>query len=197
LKQRMDEAGTSVGSQQSLRWLEEHGDALYAYALSRVRSPEVAEDLVQETLLAALTSASSFEGRSAYRTWLLGILKHKLIDHLRKTIRQRPVTDLTDDFRDPFFTSDGRWNEAAPSWDAEPDALLERQEFRDILKTCMSKMPGRMAQLFWLREAEDVQTEAICKELEITPTNAWTLLHRARLSLRRCLNENWFKDGDR
>jgi RNA polymerase sigma-70 factor (ECF subfamily) len=195
--QVMDPTGASVGSQDSLRWLEEHGDALYAYALPRVRNPDVAEDLVQDTLLAALTSAGSFEGRSAYRTWLLGILKHKLVDHLRKTIRQRPVTDLTDDFRDAFFTKDGHWKEAAPSWDAEPDALLERQEFRDALSECMSKMPGRMAQLFWLREAEDVKTETICKELEITPTNAWTLLHRARLSLRRCLNENWFKAGDR
>jgi len=193
----MNQSGASAESQQSLRWLEEHGDALYAYALPRVRSPDVAEDLVQETLLAALASTSSFEGRSAYRTWLLGILKHKLIDHLRKRIRQRPVTDLTDDFRDSFFTDDGHWKTAAPAWNAEPDALLEQQEFRDVLKDCMSKMPGRMAQLFWLREAEEIKTEQLCKDLEITPTNAWTLLHRARLSLRRCLNENWFEAGDR
>ena len=183
--------GTSRNA-QGLHWLDEHGDALYAYALSRVRNPDVAEDLVQETLLAAIKGQKDFGGRSAERTWLTGILKHKLIDHLRKSTRQRPLSELDVDVAEEFFDSRGQWKVSSSDWQGRPDALLEREEFRDVLQGCLSKLPSRIAQLFWLREAEDVSTEQLCQELGITPTNVWTMLHRARLGLRRCLGENWF-----
>src|SRR5947209_8093035 len=99
----------SKDSSSALHWLEEHGDALYAYALTRVRSADAAEDIVQETLLAALTAKETFAGQSAQRTWLLGILKHKLIDHLRKSIRQRPLTELDADVTAECFTEQGEW----------------------------------------------------------------------------------------
>ena len=176
----------------AVRWLDEHGDALYAYALPRVRNADAAEDLVQETLLAAIKGHKDFAGLSAERTWLTGILNHKLIDHLRKSARQRPLSELEVDVSEEFFDRRGQWKTASPDWEGRPDALLERAEFREVLQGCLSKLPGRLAQLFWLREAEDVATDELCQELGITPTNVWTMLHRARLGLRRCLGENWF-----
>jgi RNA polymerase sigma-70 factor (ECF subfamily) len=181
----------------ALRWLEEHGDALYAYALPRVRNPDLAEDLVQETLLAGLAGRERFAGQSAERTWLMGILKHKLIDYLRKSIRQRPLSELDLDVTSEFFTEHGHWKVSGPSWEGRPEAALEQAEFRAVLSRCLAKLPSRIAQLFWLREAEGVTTEQLCQELGITPTNVWTMLHRARLGLRRCLNENWFESGDK
>jgi RNA polymerase sigma-70 factor (ECF subfamily) len=176
-----------------LRWLEEHGDALYAYALARVRNSDAAEDIVQETLVAALSARGSFSGKSSERTWLLGILKHKLIDHLRKSIRQRPLSELDVDVTAEFFSEAGQWRVSSPDWQGRPDAALEHKEFREVLNACLGKLPARIAQLFWLREAEGVSTEQLCQELQLTPTNVWTMLHRARLGLRRCLSENWFE----
>ncbi len=183
--------GTSPNA-QALHWLDEHGDALYAYAFPRVRNPDVAEDLVQETLLAAIKGHKDFAGLSAERTWLTGILKHKLIDHLRRSTRQRPLSELDVEVTEEFFDARGQWKVSSPDWRGRPDALLEREEFRDVLQSCLSKLPSRIAQLFWLHEAEEVSTEQLCQELGITPTNVWTMLHRARLGLRRCLGENWF-----
>jgi RNA polymerase sigma-70 factor (ECF subfamily) len=188
----MELADGTTNNTRAVRWLEEHGDALYAYALPRVRNSDSAEDLVQETLLAAIKAHKSFAGLSAERTWLTGILKHKLIDHLRRSVRQRPLSELDVDVTEEFFDSRGRWKAASPEWQGRPDALLERDEFRRVLQSCLSKLPSRIAQLFWLREAEDVSTDQLCQELGITPTNVWTMLHRARLGLRRCLGENWF-----
>jgi RNA polymerase sigma-70 factor (ECF subfamily) len=182
----------SQNSSAAVGWLDQHGDALYAFALQRVRSADAAEDIVQETLLAALTAQEKFQGQSSERTWLMGILKHKLIDHLRQSVRQRPLSELNVDVTSEFFTEHGEWRISSPDWQGRPDAALEQQEFRKVLNDCLAKLPSRIAQLFWLREAEGVSTEQLCKDLEITPTNAWTMLHRARLGLRRCLSDNWF-----
>ena len=190
-------APDATDTSPALRWLEDHGDALYAYALPRVRNPDAAEDLVQETLLAGLVGLERFGGQSAERTWLMGILKHKLIDHLRKSIRQRPLSELDVDLTSEFFTEQGHWKVSGPTWEAGPESAIENQEFRQVLGRCLAKLPSRLAQLFWLREAEDISTEQLCQELGITPTNVWTMLHRARLGLRRCLNENWFESGDK
>lgn len=179
----------------ALRWLEEHGDALYAYALARVRSPEASEDLVQETLLAGLRSHHTFEALSAERTWLFGILKHKLVDHLRKSARQRPLTELDADVDAAFFTAGGHWKTSVSTWAGDPREVLENAEFRDMLSRCLSKLPARIAQLFWLREAEGMSTEQLCQELQISATNVWAMLHRARLGLRHCLSVNWFAGG--
>jgi RNA polymerase sigma-70 factor (ECF subfamily) len=191
----MQVAGGVTPNVEAVRWLEEHGDALYAYALARVRNADVAEELVQETLLAGLKGRKSFAGLSAEKTWLTGILKHKLIDHLRKSARQRPLSELEADVTDEFFNGRGEWKAPSPEWRGRPDELLERAEFRVILGQCLSKLPSRVAQLFWLKEADNVPTEDLCQELGITPTNVWTMLHRARLGLRRCLSENWFEDS--
>lgn len=180
----------------AIRWLQNHGDALYGYALPRVRSEDAAEDLVQETLLAALAGHESFSGASAERTWLIGILKHKLVDHLRRSIRQRPLTEVQADESPEMFDTRGNWRVRVSAWHGDPHAVLENAEFRDVLARCLARLPSRLAQLFWLREADGIGSEQLCQELEISPTNLWTMLHRARLRLRRCLSANWFEsDG--
>jgi len=178
------------------RWLDEHGDVLYAYAYRRTRRTDVAEDLVQETLLAGLANRENFDGRSSERTWLTGILRHKLMDHLRRAWRQRPMSEIEEEGAEDMFDRGGHWKAMPPFWDKTPGAQLENAEFRDVLHRCLEQLPPRTAQLFWLREAEEMETEALCQELEISPTNLWTMLHRARSALRQCLSVHWFgKDG--
>jgi RNA polymerase sigma-70 factor (ECF subfamily) len=178
------------------RWLEDHGDALYAYALARVRDPHAAEDLVQEALLAGLAAAGDFMGWSAERTWLIGILKHKLVDHVRRALRERPPPPQDGpDGLDELFDRRGHWKVPPSDWAADPVALAQRAEFRVVLAQCLSRLPVRMAQAFWMREAEDVETAELCRRLEVTPVNVWALLHRSRTGLRKCLGVHWF-DGD-
>lgn len=179
----------------ALGWLEAHGDALYAFALARVRDPDAAEDLVQETLLSALGSAEQFLGRSAERTWLIGILRHKLVDQLRRSLRERPVGDVAEDGMAELFDDRGHWRACPSRWSADPRELAESAEFREVLARCLARLPARMAQLFWLRESEGMETSELCEQLAVSPANLWTLLHRARCGLRRCLTLHWF-DGD-
>lgn len=174
------------------RWLTEHGDALYGYALRRTRDAHAAEDLVQETLLAAIASAGDFAGRSLERTWLIGILKHKLIDYLRQHFRQKPLADLAGDESSDFFDQRGNWKFRISSWRADPHVTAENAEFRRVLAACLSKLPPRTAHVFWLHEAESTASPDLCKDLGISATNLWTMLHRARVRLQRCLSVHWF-----
>jgi len=193
----MDTAQASNGASSAVaeRWLDEHGDALYAYALPRVRSPEAAEDLVQETLLAALANHHRFMRDASERTWLISILRHKLVDHLRRAVRQRPLREVQSPETAELFDGRGRWKVRMAAWKGDPHAVLEDTEFRGVLARCLASLPSRIAQLFWLREAEGIGSEQLCQELEISPTNLWTMMHRARLRLRGCLSVNWFESG--
>lgn len=181
-------------------WVDQHGDFLYRYALLRLRDPAVAEDVVQETFLAALQARHNFAGQSSEKTWLVGILKHKIIDHFRKISRERPVHDIElrpDDPVELFQTSGewiGHWDlERGPTeWAADPGHVLEQMEFWKVLERCLSELPARMASAFTLREMEDLSSEEICKALGISATNLWVMLHRARAHLRHCLEMNWF-----
>lgn len=177
-------------------WVDQHADAMYRYAILQVRDPRIAEELVQETFLSALQAQNSFQGRASERSWLIGILKHKIIDHIRKSSRERSVEDieaLTNE-ADKLFDESGRWKpELAPSdWNLDAKSLLEQKEFWEVLKSCLSALSGRAADAFTLREIEELKSEEVCKVLNITPTNLWVLLHRARLQLRRCLEVKWF-----
>jgi RNA polymerase sigma-70 factor (ECF subfamily) len=175
-------------------WLNEHGDYLYRFALSRLRNPHQAEDAVQETLLAAIKS-SGFEGESSARTWLTGILKHKIIDLQRKLIREQPLSDINDldafdTSMDDFFDQSGHWIEKPQTVDMPEDAL-EQKQFLSILGNCINRLPTKLAAIFMLRDVHETDNENICKELEITATNAWVMLYRARMGLRKCLEMNW------
>jgi RNA polymerase sigma-70 factor (ECF subfamily) len=173
-------------------WLNEHGDYLYRFALARLRDPHQAEDVVQETFLAAIKS-SSFAEQSAPRTWLTGILKHKIIDVMRKNVREVAVSDLVNEDEastDDFFDAAGHWADKPLKWDL-PENALEQQQFLGILQMCMDRLPSKLAVLFLMRDVHDTDNEEICKELNITTTNAWVMLYRARLGLRKCLEINW------
>lgn len=181
-------------------WVDQHGDALYRYALLRLRDSQRAEDAVQETFLAALKAQNSFGGQSSERTWLIGILKHKIIDHFRKTSREVPAVFEGESGAEDEeqFRVTGEWighwkKETAPQeWGAGPDALMQSKDFWEILQACLNHMPQRMAQAFTLREIDEMTTEEICETLQITTSNFWVLIHRARLHLRRCLETKYF-----
>lgn len=177
------------------QWLNLYGDILYRYGLARVRDAGVAEDLVQETLLAALQARGSYAGQASERTWLIGILKHKIMDYFRKTSREnsREFYDrLAGDENSEFFDSQGNWQGAVSSW-SSPDNLLQQEQFFDALQACIERLPPRLAQLFILRELDGMGNDEICQLLAIsTLNNFWVMMSRARLQLRHCLDLNWF-----
>jgi RNA polymerase sigma-70 factor (ECF subfamily) len=176
-------------------WVDQHGDYLFRYALMRVRDPKIAEDLVQETFLAALRSKERFSGRSSERTWFTGILKHKIIDQFRKSSREQPISDLgsEDDTNiERLFDEKGHWKIGPERWDTDPTKAHEQEEFWHTFQGCMQNLPVRIADAFSLRELEGLETEEICTTLDISKSNLWVMLHRARLQLRECLETNWF-----
>ncbi len=175
-------------------WVDQHGDYLYRYALFRIRDPHVAEDLVQETLLAALEARSKFAGHSSERTWLVGILKHKIIDYLRQRHREPSfdTSDSADVLTEEFFTRMGMWKLKPDEWILDPEAALNRKEFWDVFARCLSQLPTRQADAFVLREIEGLDNKEISKVLNVSATNLWVMLHRARMRLRRCLEIHWF-----
>ena len=161
----------------------------------QLRDAAAAEDAVQEALLAALAGESNFAGRSNLRTWLTGILKHKIVDTVRRQSREQPVSELEPEREagefDDLFDSRGHWAEAPDAWD-QPESALGQQQFLAALEACLRALPERSARVFMMREHLGLETPEICKELEITPTHCWVMLHRARMSLRLCLEKNWF-----
>lgn len=181
-------------------WVNQHGDYLYNYAYSRLRNEIAAEDAVQETFLAALKGRRSFSGASSERTWLIGILKHKVVDYWRQAVREIPSgqVDTLLCESEKVMRDSGEWKGAwipdrSPlDWGDDPSGNLEKKEFWKVMDSCIKALPPRMAGVFTLHEMEEISTEEICKDLNITPTNLWVILHRARRQLRRCLELNWF-----
>jgi RNA polymerase sigma-70 factor (ECF subfamily) len=180
---------TAPGADASA-WLERHGDALYRYARARVGLRELAEDLVQETLLAALQSRDRFQSRSSERTWLCSILRHKIVDHYRRGEPLRRA-DEAEGSLDRFFTGDRFWKHAPSPWKA-PEQALADSEFWRVVDGCLGDLPRILAQAFMLRELEQVEVETLCATLNLSPANLRVRLHRARLLLRDCLETRWF-----
>lgn len=174
-------------------WVEQHGDVLFRYALRRVRDAAVAEDLVQETFLAALKARDRFEGRSAVQTWLVGILKRKTIDWMRTRARRGGATgsDALEAAVSDQYDERGIWRNEIRDWPGG-ETLIRSREFQQALSACLAKLPGRMGDAFVLREMESMESEEICEVLGISSSNLWTTLFRARSLLRKCLEENWF-----
>jgi RNA polymerase sigma-70 factor (ECF subfamily) len=180
------------------RWVDQHGDALYRYALLRLRDADRAADLVQETFAEALRAQATFSGRSSERTWLVAILKHKLIDHLRRTIRGRGAGDAEEAAKaaDDSFDERGFWRRGPARWGGDASQALERREFWEVLHCCLDGLPAPLAETFFLRELDGLDADEVCRLCDITPANLWTRLHRARLALRRCLEVRWFGKKD-
>jgi RNA polymerase sigma-70 factor (ECF subfamily) len=181
------------------RWVQEHGDVLFGFAAARVRDRAIAQDLVQETFLAALKAKEGFAGHSTERAWLFGILRHKLTDFYRRQGREVPLADLEaplPEEQSAFGASglgkDGWLKGAGPKAWETPDEVLVSKEFQEVLKDCLSRLPSKIAQVFLLREIDGVSSEEICKDLGVSPNNVWVMLHRARMGLRRCLEVHWF-----
>lgn len=175
------------------QWVEAHGDVLFGYAMIRLRDREIAEDLVQDCLLGAFESRHRFTGKSAERTWLVGILKHKIVDHLRKRSRRDEPQVLSDESAGAtHFDKKGLWGHKFKGWDQDPQALAQDREFQATLSGCLSSLPDKLATTFVLCEIDGIETKEVCTILGITSTNLWARIHRARLSMRRCLELKWF-----
>jgi len=175
-------------------WVREHGDYLYGYACSRLNGDtETARDMVQEALIAAWKSSAQFKGESSHRTWLVGILKHKIIDHFRKMGRLASLSEAvkTEPASD-FFGEDGKWHESPKTWQQNPEVLGENSDFYATLQSCLDKLPDVQKRTFCLREFDGEPTQAVCKNLNITSSNFHVLMHRARIALRGCLDSHWF-----
>ena len=182
------------------RWVNEHGDYLFRFALMRLRDPARAEDAVQDTFLAALKGGGSFAGRSAERTWLVGILKNKICDYFRKRDREVTFTDLefySEEEQEGFvsvFLGKKVWSrEDGPQEWAGFGQSLDNELFWKAYRECADKLPEKIAAAFNLREVDGIESKEVCALLGISESNLWVMLHRARMALRRCLETNWFR----
>jgi len=177
------------------RQLEAMRPQLVRFAQLQLRNQELAEDAVQDALIAVLEKPERFAGQSSLRTYVTGILKYKIIDNLRLATRERQIDTAEDqsedDAIDALFAADGHTLEQPREW-GNPDATLQQKDFFKVLEVCLEKLPVKTARIFMMREWLELDTDEICKELAITSANAWVLLYRARMRLRECLDLNWF-----
>jgi RNA polymerase sigma-70 factor (TIGR02943 family) len=199
MKQLVDDtAGLGAERTAPDNWVEMYGDYLFNFAIGQLRDTCVAEDLVQDTFLAALKGRDSFGGQSSERTWLVGILRHKIYDHLRHTCRERAVrADGVPARRDDEAWDDAvMWlHDVADECDS-PNRRLELEEFRANLETALGKLPPRVAQVFQLYAIEERSNNEVCQRLNISESNLWVMLHRARKQLRSHLAEWWNQDSN-
>lgn len=195
--ENIQKAANTVHTCDPHQWVNKYADYLYGYAITRVDDEELARDLVQETFLAALEKAEKFEGRSSEITWLIAILKNKIIDVYRKKSsgllkRQEALTEPQDP--DDFFEAeDGHWKvQYQPkAFGLETYDPLLGKEFNHILRQCMQKLPSLWLSVFTMKHMDEETTETICSELKVTSSNYWVIIHRAKVNLRACLQKNW------
>ncbi len=178
-------------------WVDAHAEALFRFALTRLRRRQDAEDAVQEALLAAIQARRDFRGDSSERTWLIGILRHKIVDRIRLLAREDACADAADAADAAWWKADGHWAGPVRAWRPaasadEPAELAERREFWQQVRRCLGTLPERQAQVFILRTMDGVEAEEVCRQTGISAANLWVLLHRARTRLRDCLGSSWF-----
>lgn len=178
------------------QWVDLYGNYMYRFALSRISDPETAQDMVQEALVAAIQAFDRFQGRSSIKTWLIAILKRKIVDYYRRSGNHQVFEDIESVANnvDRLFEDGGRWRVMPNEWDVKPDAAFEQQEFMDVLYQCLGKLPERLSEIFMLREIEEMSTKSICKKMDISESNSWVMLYRARMQLRACMETNWLDD---
>ncbi len=174
-------------------WVDQHGDRLFRYALSRVRDEAAAEDLIQETFLAALKSKDRFKGDSSELTWMTGILRNKIFEHYRRQSKDVPLGDPDDDRESAFF--EGRHWSASDAPREWPQGKAESAEFSVALRMCLDALTAPVARAFVLREMEGVEPKEAAAALGVPPGHLAVLLYRARMRLRRCLEKNHFAPG--
>jgi len=177
------------------KWVALHADYLFNYTIGRINNHDLAKDIVQDTFFAGLKAKSNFQGKASERTWLISILKRKIIDHYRKINSAKGKAEV----KMNFYTNgdrEGEWiEERVPTaWNSEIEKVIENNELSDALEKCINALPEKYAMVFRMKTIQQFETEEICKELEITSSNLWVIIHRARTQLRKCMEENWFKN---
>ena len=176
-------------------WIDNYADYLFNYAVVRVNDADLAKDLVQETFFAGLKSAKNFQGKATERTWLVSILKRKIIDYYRKINSKKGQAEVKMNFYDEGEYK-GNWiEERVPqNWKNESEKAIENEELKKQLDSCIDNLPEKYAIIFRMKTIQEFETEEVCKELDITPSNLWVIIHRARTQLRKCMEDNWFNN---
>ncbi len=185
------------------KWVDNYADYLYTFAISRVNDEDEARDLVQDTFLSALKARNGFKGEASEKTWLVSILKRKVIDLYRKNaVRKEQSFEKSDQYKvayGHYFTEEGfmpgEWQKqnTPKEWKINENSTIEKHEFKKILGQCLSKLPKMWASVFSLKHIDEESASTICKELEISSSNYWVIIHRAKLQMRECLEKNWLK----
>jgi len=180
-------------------WVDDYADDLYSWAYYKTNNKEVSEDLTQDTFLAAAKGISNFKGNSNPKTWLFSILNNKVADYHRKRFKKMGAGILDDGNQSAFFNEKGRWHEKSSptSWDDDDEHLLDNNAFNEVLSQCMQALPDLWFSAMTMKFHSEKNGSAICQELEITESNYWQILHRAKLQLRSCLGTNWFTKENR
>jgi RNA polymerase sigma-70 factor (TIGR02943 family) len=180
-------------------WVKSFGDYLFSYALLKIGDRDTASDLVQETFVSAIRGKDTFHGDSSEKTWLMAILKNKIIDHyLKKDVLKNAseyISETEADFSAHFFErANGHWlSDAAPQfWAESADSAINKTEFESILQMCVQKMPSKLIPVFVAKFMDDEDSETICKVHGISSSNYWVIIHRAKVLIRSCLEKNWF-----
>jgi RNA polymerase sigma-70 factor (ECF subfamily) len=179
--------------------IESHRPYLVRYALAQLRDAQLAEEAVQETLLAALEGLPGFDARSSLRTWLTAILRYKVIDQQRRATLDRQREQPADfageadheAWLDEHFDETGHWRASTQAW-SDPEATFEQSRFWEVFEKCLDRLPAAGGRVFFKREVLGEDTQSICLSEQITESNCWVILHRARIALRDCLDVNWF-----
>tara|TARA_R110002167_G_scaffold123455_2_gene302429 strand:- start:1156 stop:1716 length:561 start_codon:yes stop_codon:yes gene_type:complete len=174
-------------------WVDNYADYLFNFAVGRVSDEEIAKDLVQDTFFAGLKSAKNYKGEAAERTWLIAILKRKVIDHYRKINSNKGKAEVRMNYG-ADYDSEGDWLEeqVADPFSLSENDNIENEELGLAIQNCISKLPKKQAMVFKMKTIQGISTEDICKELSINPSNLWVMIHRSRTALMSCLNQNWF-----
>ncbi len=180
-------------------WVDEYGDYLYSFAFYRLQNEGLAQDLVQDTFMGALKTKDNFKGTSSEKTWLTGIIKHKIIDAIRKKYKETAIEDRVLDFRaqEDAFNDKGMWKTGPKKWASNPEELLNQKDFLTVVNLCFEQLPERPGRALSMKELDGETTKTICKVLNVTSTNAWVILHRARALMRKCIETKWLKEQEK
>lgn len=171
------------------------------FAVLQLRDQASAEDAVQEAMLAALQGADRFAERAKLKTWVFSILRNKIVDIIRKRVREpsyeQPENEIDESDFDPLFGADGHWQgDSRPADWGDPEKAFENRRFWAVFDACLNRLPPGTARVFMMREMLGLDTDEICEELSMSSNNCWVVLHRARMGLRLCLDQKWFAGGD-
>lgn len=174
------------------KWVDLYSDYLFNYTIARVNDRDMAQDLISETFLAGLKSMKNFKGDASERTWLIAILKRKIIDHYRKSNSKKGKAEVHINYKDD--ESEGDWLEerVADPFDKTAEDQIQNEELGEAIYNCLSKLPEKQARIFKMKTIDDFDTEAICNEFDITPSNFWVIIHRARTAMASCMEKQWF-----